>query len=73
MAEKKKMNMAYSYIEVGDEVIKYAEVDLTTGETTFFLPLDEIDAYEKKMMDNVGRNMSRYIENHPESALWEKT
>ena len=73
MAEKKKKNMAYSYIEVGDEVIKYAEVDLTTGKTTFFLPLDEIDAYEKKMMDNVGRNMSRYIENHPESALWDKT
>lgn len=72
MAEKKK-NMAYSYIEVGEKVIKYAEVDLSSGEVTFFLPLAEIDAYERRMMDNIGRNMSRYIENHPDSALWEKT
>lgn len=73
MAEKKKTNFSEGFRKINGKDIKFVEVDLTTGETTFFLPLDEIDAYEKKMMDNVGRNMSMHIANHPESALWDKS
>ena len=71
--DKTRKNMAYCYITVGEEKILWAEANLKTGEVKTFLPQEEIEAYQAKMMENVGRNMSRYIENHPESALWKKT
>lgn len=73
VAGKKKTNMAYCYIKVGDENILWSEVNLKTGETKIYLSQEEADYYEQKMMENVGRNMSEYIMNHPESALWGKT
>ena len=71
---KKKDPMARCYIKTpSGETKLWSEVNLKTGETKIFLPQEEADFYEERIMNNIGRNMSRYIENHPESALWGKT
>ncbi len=73
MAGKQKQYMAKCYITLGDKKILWSEVDLKTGETIIYLSSEEAEEYEKQMMKNVGENMSLYIANHPESALWGKT
>ena len=71
---KKKDPMARCYMTLPNGEIKlWSEVNLKTGETKIFLPKEEAREYEEQIMKNIGENMSRYIENHPESALWGKT
>lgn len=76
MAENhsKKQYMARCYITLPNGEKKlWSEVNLKTGETKIFLPQEEADAYENRIMENIGGTMSPHIENHPESALWDKT
>lgn len=64
---------AQAFIKISDdESILWYEV-LEGGEVIFYLSEEESEMYRKKMMENVGKSMSQYLQNHPESALWGAT
>lgn len=46
------------------------EIDLETKEIKWFMPQAEWEVKKQKMMDNVGVQMSRYLQSHPEATLW---
>lgn len=70
MAGKKLKGRAFININ-GEDVLWY-EMD-EDGKVTWYLPKEVTDPLQDKMMESVGRSMSRYLINHPESALWGKT
>lgn len=72
MDEKNKSNIARCYIKVKNQKILWSEIDLKTGEAKIYLSDKEAEEYEKIIMNNIGSNMSRYVANHPESALWDR-
>lgn len=73
MARHKNEMKGRCYITIGEEKILWSEVDLKTGEVKIFITPEQAEEYEARIMENIGRNMSRYMENHPESALWGET
>ena len=73
MAEKQEPYTVRCYVEDGDNKILWSEYNFKTKETKIFLSPEEAEYYENKIMDNIGKGMSRYIQNHHESALWGKT
>ena len=73
MARSKTKGKARCYIEIDGENVLQCEINLDTGEVKWYLPQEEVESQQKDMMENTGENMSRYIENHLESALWKKT
>ncbi len=73
MEENNKTHIARCYITVKNKKILWSEIDLNTGESTIYLSDKEAEEYEKQIMNNIGSNMSRYIANNPESALWDIT
>ncbi len=72
MARYQSKLTAKCYINVGDKKILWYEID-EDGNVTWYLSPKESEYYKRKMLDNIGKNMSRYIANHPDSALWGKT
>lgn len=34
------------------------------------MPQAEFEKNKQKMMDNVGKRMSRYLQGHPEATMW---
>lgn len=71
MAENKLKAQAFIKISE-DETILWYEV-FEGGEVKFYLSEEESNYYRDLMMKNVGRNMSRYLENHPEASMWGAT
>lgn len=71
MARYPKMT-AKAYININGENKLWYEVDEDRN-VTWYLPEEETKQIVDKAMENVGRHMSRYIQNHPESALWGST
>lgn len=68
MARYPKMT-AKVYINIDGENKLWYEIDENKN-VTWYLPEDISARIEEKMLKNIGDNMSRYIMNHPESALW---
>ena len=71
MARYPKMT-AKAYININGENKLWYEVDEDRN-VKWYLPPDITQKIVDKAMENVGKNMSRYIQNHPESALWGRT
>ena len=46
------------------------EIDMETKEIKRFMPQEEWIKHKKKMLDNVGIQMSRYLQGHPEATMW---
>lgn len=63
---------AKCYINVGDKKVLWYEIDENEN-VTWYLPPEESEYYKRKILDNIGENMSRYIADHPDSALWGQT
>ncbi len=61
-----------AYINIDGEDVLWYEID-EDGKVTWYLPENESEILEQKMLDNISRNMSRYIMSHPDSTLWGKT
>lgn len=47
------------------------EIDLDTKKVTQIMPKDEWEDGKKKMMKNVGEEMSRYLQTHPKATMWD--
>lgn len=58
-----------AYIEIEGKTKLWYEVDMD-GNVTWHLPKDISKQIKHRMLDNIGRNMSDYISNHPEATLW---
>ena len=58
-----------AYVEIDGETKLWYEVDVS-GNVTWHLPKDVTKNLVDKMLDNVGKRMSDYINNHPEATLW---
>ena len=71
MARYPKMT-AKAYIKINGENVLWYEVDEDRN-VTWYLPPEVTEPLKDKMLKNIGENMSRYIANHPESALWGST
>ena len=71
MARYPKMT-AKAYLEINGEKVLWYEVDEDRN-VKWCLPKETSEPIKEKMLKNIGENMSRYIQNHPESALWEST
>lgn len=71
MASSGKMKWR-TCIEIDGKKAVIAEGD-ENGNVTRYMSEEELRPYEDKIMENIGRCMSRYISAHPESALWDKT
>lgn len=66
MAKRNKLTAVF-YIPINGEYYKWYEVD-EDGNVTWFLPKDseEVQKVVEKMLDNVGKGMSRFYTEHPE-------
>lgn len=73
MAEKQEPYTARCYVKDDDNNILWSEYKFKTKGKKIFLSQKKAKYYENKIMDNIGKGMSRYIQNHHESALWGKT
>ena len=49
---------AKCYINVGDKKVLWYEIDENEN-VTWYLPPEESEYYKRKMLDNIGENMSR--------------
>lgn len=70
MAKRKKLS-ARGYIDINGEKVLWWEIP-EGGKIKWFLPPEQTEAIKQAMLENIGRNMSRYAQAHPESALWNK-
>lgn len=68
--ERKVIGRAYIPLN-GVDTLWYEVYDDGTGKT--FLPKEVTDRFKEKMYERIGKMMSSYIADHPESALWGKT
>lgn len=71
MARAKELTCE-AYVEINGETRLWYEVD-ANGNVTWHLPKDVTKNLVDKMLKNVGRNMSDYINIHPEATLWGAT
>lgn len=71
MARSKLKAETFIKLDNGQEIPWYTVY--ADGTVAWHLPQEEGEKYKKKMMERVGRNMSDYINNHPEASLWGKT
>lgn len=72
MARYPKKMTAKAYINIDGKNVLWYEID-EDGNTTWYLPEEKTEKFKQKMLDNIGRSMSNYIMNHPESAMWESS
>lgn len=61
-----------AFLTINGEKKLWYEID-REGNVTWYLPKKITEVHKKRMLDNIGEHMSRYIQNHPESALWGAT
>lgn len=71
MARYQKLTVR-THIEIDGKSELWCEVS-EDGQVNRYLSEEVTYPLEKKMLENVGTNMSRYISAHPESALWGAT
>jgi hypothetical protein len=71
MARANKLSCK-AYIDIDGQKHLWYEVDID-GKVTWHLPKDISRQIKKRMLENIGRNMSDYINNHPEATLWGAT
>ena len=71
MARAKELTCK-AYVEINGESVLWYEVD-SDGKVTWHLPKEESIKMKNMMLENIGRNMSDYINNHPEATLWGAT
>lgn len=71
MARAKELTCK-AYIEIDGKTELWYEVD-SNGKVIWYLPKDISEQIKKRALDNIGRNMSDYINNHPEATLWGAT
>lgn len=71
MARAKELTCK-AYIEIDGVTQLWYEVD-SSGNVTWHLPKDISKQIKQRALENIGRNMSDYINNHPEATLWGAT
>lgn len=69
MAKYSKMT-AKAYININGENKLWYEID-ADKKVTWHLSQELSKQIIDKAMENVGESMSRYLQTHPESALWD--
>jgi len=60
------------YIDKNGESVLWYEVN-SEGVVTWHLSEEETEEIKNRMLENIGRDMSDYINNHPEATLWGAT
>lgn len=56
------------FVIIDDKEVLYMEKDID-GNVIWHLPKEQFRQYENKMMANVSRGMSEYVNNNPDCAL----